>query len=220
MAADFSLHEAVIVDAGTFAQATGTITALDTDTDGTPRVWVRTGDAGGSRTRLYPVERLRPVPASAPPIAATEVWQAVMDRAGHQCECTYKLHKGKHRGSPGGRCHQIAGTPTQAHPGDVSLPGRLIAGPARPGPRPERVIDRTPVEDLRAWCLPCWAHAVKLARQAGEGGGGSHRRSPEGERRTTTGGKPVVIHADGKVTCETCTVTFATDGDYKRHTCK
>lgn len=97
---------------------------------------------------------------TVPPIAASDIWQAVMDRADHQCQCTHTGHPG-HRG---GRCHTSGWTsPSEA---TVLADVRLIAGPAHPGPRPERVIDRTPIDQLQAWCLPCWTHEVKRARKA------------------------------------------------------
>lgn len=91
-------------------------------------------------------------PAMSAPIAASEIWTAVMDLAGFRCQCTWRRHPA-HRGDEGGRCEQT----TDAV--------RLISAPADPGPCPDRKVVSLPVEELRAWCPGCWDEAVKVARR-------------------------------------------------------
>lgn len=86
------------------------------------------------------------------PFAVTEVWQAVMEAAGHRCQCTYRQHPA-HRKHQGGRCIR------------TTADTRLIAQPANPGPHPERTIATPPVAELAAWCGDCWDHAVAQARK-------------------------------------------------------
>lgn len=86
------------------------------------------------------------------PIAGAEEWRAVMERAGYRCQCTYTRHDA-HRRNQGGRCERDA------------VASKLIAGPADPGPHPERRIIPIPVDELVAWCPPCWDHAVTQARK-------------------------------------------------------
>lgn len=86
------------------------------------------------------------------PIAASETWTQVMDRAGHRCQCTWRRHPA-HRGEQDGRCERTtSGT-------------QLSAGPLDPGPHPDRTIAAVPAEEMRAWCPPCWDEAAKVARR-------------------------------------------------------
>jgi hypothetical protein len=83
------------------------------------------------------------------PIAATDTWVAVVERAGGRCQCTTcpsRTHKG--------RCT------------NEDWPGaRLLAGPASPGPDPARTIAAARPDNLVAWCPKCWDRAVKAARE-------------------------------------------------------
>lgn len=89
---------------------------------------------------------------AAGPLAGADVWQAVLDRAGHRCECTScPTHRRK---SADGRCHN-------EHRPDT----KLIAGPKDPGPDPARMPSTLDPGDMVAWCLPCWDHAVAVARK-------------------------------------------------------
>ncbi len=99
------------------------------------------------------------------PIAASDVWAAVMDRAGYRCECTIPRHPG-HRAP--GRCEADANV-------------RLIAGPRDPHPeRTAATAATVPVSDLVAWCIPCWDHAVKSAHRRAEHQAVQQLRDAEG----------------------------------------
>jgi hypothetical protein len=85
------------------------------------------------------------------PMAATETWRAVMERAGYRCECN---RCPLDRRSAGGRCE------AEDRPG-----ARLLAGPLSPGPNPARTIESAPPDELVAWCGPCWDRAVSASRR-------------------------------------------------------
>src|SRR5687768_8181230 len=88
-----------------------------------------------------------------PPLGATTIWKAVMEPAGHQCQCEGGLCGSQHS-KTGLRCIQ-----TTAH-------GRLIVAPADLTLSPVAAA-AVPVEELRAWCPGCHAKAQKrqLANQ-------------------------------------------------------
>ena len=80
-----------------------------------------------------------------PPLGATAIWQAVMEPAGHKCQCTGGLCGSQHSDT-GLRCIN-----TSAH-------GRLLIAPA------DLTLSTVaaaavPVEELRAWCASCHAKA-------------------------------------------------------------
>lgn len=84
-----------------------------------------------------------------PPLGVSAVWEAVMERAGHQCQCEGGLCGSQHS-KTGLRCPKST---THARlivaPGDLTL--SAIAAAA------------VPVEQLRAWCSGC--HAAAQRRQ-------------------------------------------------------
>ncbi|MFE4051209.1 hypothetical protein [Streptomyces sp. YIM B13518] len=80
-----------------------------------------------------------------PPLGATAVWEAVMEPAGHQCQCTGGLCGSQHS-ETGRRCLN-----TSAH-------GRLLIAPA------DLTLSTVaaaavPVKELRAWWASCHAKA-------------------------------------------------------------
>ncbi|MFF8879625.1 hypothetical protein [Streptomyces flaveolus] len=84
-----------------------------------------------------------------PPLGATAVWEAVMEPAGHQCQCEGGLCGSKHADT-GLRCLH-----TSAH-------GRLLVAPA------DLTLSTVaaaavPIDELRAWCASC--HAKARSRQ-------------------------------------------------------
>lgn len=97
------------------------------------------------------------------PIAASEVWTAVIRRAAGHCQCPGKNHP-NHRHT---RCEATAD--------EV----RLIAGLSVLGPHPERGPAVLPVEQMRAWCPRCWDEAVKDARRQARAAERAARRAGE-----------------------------------------
>ncbi|MGA5668989.1 hypothetical protein ACPCTG_26340 [Streptomyces pseudogriseolus] len=80
-----------------------------------------------------------------PPLGAAAVWEAVMEPAGHKCQCSGGLCGSQHS-ETGLRCHN-----TSAH-------GRLLIAPA------DLTLSTVaaaavPVAELRAWCASCHAKA-------------------------------------------------------------
>lgn len=85
------------------------------------------------------------------PLVGSEVWQAVMERAGYRCQCNR---------CPGKCRRSMDGCPVEAGPGV-----RLIASPLDPGPDPLRTVRSVPVDQLRAWCPKCWDRNVRDTRR-------------------------------------------------------
>jgi hypothetical protein len=82
-------------------------------------------------------------------------WLAVMEAAGHRCQCT-SLHCPSHRGNYRSRCHVQHDPPAE----------RLTVGHSHPGPDPMRHPEEGQ-DDLIAWCESCWRRAVSAsAKQA------------------------------------------------------
>lgn len=85
------------------------------------------------------------------PIAATDVWQAVMERAGYRCQCTSCP---RHPRAESGRCETEANATTH-----------LMAGPVDPGTDPMRTLQAADPAALIAWCAHCYDRAVASARK-------------------------------------------------------
>jgi hypothetical protein len=80
-----------------------------------------------------------------PPLGVSAVWEAVMEPAGHQCQCAGGLCGSKHS-KTGLRCIR-----TTSH-------GRLIVAPTDLTLSPVAAA-AVPVEQLRAWCPDCHSKA-------------------------------------------------------------
>jgi hypothetical protein len=84
------------------------------------------------------------------PLAGVDIWEQVMTRADYQCQCK-RCPSHKRKGD--GRC--VAG---------YGAEGRLLTGPLDPGPDPLRRVRSVLVDQLLAWCSPCWDSNVKATR--------------------------------------------------------
>jgi len=87
-----------------------------------------------------------------PPLGAPTVWQAVMDAAENQCQCTGGLCGSQHS-KTGLRCIRATGT------------ARLIVAPVDLTLSPVAAA-AVPVEQLRAWCSTCHSGAQRLQLEA------------------------------------------------------
>ncbi|WP_015060844.1 hypothetical protein [Planobispora rosea] len=82
------------------------------------------------------------------PLIGSEGWRMVMHRAAWRCQCTRcPAHKRQYQG----RCETES---------DEQTGVRLIAAPLDPGPDPLRHIPTVPVDQLRAWCPPCYDRLI------------------------------------------------------------
>jgi hypothetical protein len=98
-----------------------------------------------------------PEQAYQPPIGVTPAWQAVMDRAGHQCQCVGAC--GNRHSKSGLRC----GTESGYYVKGSARPVILSAGPADAA-LPAEQAARLPVDQLQAWCPTCWTAAGRRSR--------------------------------------------------------
>jgi len=100
------------------------------------------------------------------PVAPLPLWDLVIHRAGHCCECTGAC--GKKHASTGGRCDRANGSYASKHRGPI----RLLAAPADPAQLalPADQQARLTADALAAWCPTCHdtarTRATRAARQA------------------------------------------------------
>lgn len=88
-----------------------------------------------------------------PPLGLNTLWEAVMEPAGYQCQCTGGLCGSKHADT-GMRCIRVASS------------GRLLVAPADLTLSPAAAA-AVPTDQLRAWCRSCHVKAQRrqLANQ-------------------------------------------------------
>lgn len=97
------------------------------------------------------MQKITVAPAHTRPLVCANTWQAVMDAADYQCQCTGSC--GSQHASTGHRCdrvHDQAGERLAAAPADLALSAVDAA--------------RLPAADLRAWCDGCRRKAARRQR--------------------------------------------------------
>jgi len=149
----------VVVSTGTYAGQVGVIVGLDTTGDEATAT-VALEDCTGDRHLLVRDLRLA---RQDPPIAGSDIWAQVIERAGGCCQCPAKHH----------RSHPYCPCDT------YTSSDRLIAGPVIPGPHPDRTVTAPAVAELIAWCRPCWDETVRDARRQAKAAERIARRSGE-----------------------------------------
>ncbi|MFJ6139274.1 hypothetical protein [Kitasatospora sp. NPDC092286] len=98
-----------------------------------------------------------------PPLAGAKTWQAVIDTANSQCQCSGSC--GKDHTKTGGRCDRTHGSHAHKHGGGQV---RLIAAPAEPTGLllPPHQAAALPTSHLAAWCPACHDAARRAAAKA------------------------------------------------------
>lgn len=97
------------------------------------------------------------------PVAPLPLWDLVIHRADHCCQCTGAC--GKTHTATGGRCDRTNGSYASKHHGPI----RLLAAPADPHQLtlPAHQQARLKADELAAWCPACHdAARTRTAREA------------------------------------------------------